>query len=353
MVKVVAVPPLPSLARRILAPFNVVEVEHGVPGDELARLNLDADALVLVGRRVSGSTLSKALRLRLVVSRSSGAEEIDHVLAEGRGICTANSPEVIAEAVAEHAIAGILAVLRNVIAGHLYVLEGRWWSEGWPYHLRGELVVGRSLGLVGAGRIGWSIAVKLRALGVKRVYYWARSRKPYLEVSLGAIYLPFEEIFELSDIVVVSLPLTRETRHLITYEHLKALPRGAVFVNVGRGKVVEPGALERLLEERDDVRLVIDVYYEEPIPPGSGILKFLRDSRVIVTPHIAGYSHESFVGSAVIAAMQVKRFFEEECVWNPMNSACKMCSDSPPPIDLVIDAVRRSTLKPLEPWLRR
>jgi len=66
------------------------------------------------------------------------------------------------------------------------------------------------LGLVGAGRIGWSIAVKLRALGVKRVYYWARSRKPYLEVSLGAIYLPFEEIFELSDIVVVSLSNPRD-----------------------------------------------------------------------------------------------------------------------------------------------
>jgi len=92
MVKVVAAPPLPSLARRILAPFNVVEVEHGVPGDELARLILDADALVLVGRRVSGSTLSKAPRLRLVVTRSSGAEEIDHVLAERRGSAQPTAP---------------------------------------------------------------------------------------------------------------------------------------------------------------------------------------------------------------------------------------------------------------------
>ena len=250
----------------------------------------------------------------------------------------ANQPEIIAEAVAQYTVAGILAVSRQLVASHKVTWE--WDIEGWPDHLVGRLVTGRSLGLLGAGRIGQAVAVKLRALGVGDIYYYSRSRKPCLEASLSARKVGLEELFINSEILVNSLPLTPETRELVTSSLLSLLPYGAIYVNVGRGGTEKPGAVARVAKRRKDLGFFLDVHPHEPLTIRDERLLMADGARVILSPHRAGYSKESLYGTSLLALLQAKDFIEKGCVWNPVNTACRQCEWGPPFIGEVIKALR-------------
>ncbi|BAA80255.2 putative glyoxylate reductase [Aeropyrum pernix K1] len=277
--------------------------------------------------------------LELIVLTSTGFDHVDVEAAAGVGVCVANQPEVITEAVAEYVVAAVLAALRGVVAGHMYT--PRWAREGWPSHLAGFLVRGRSVGLLGAGRIGQSVAFKLAALGAGPFYYYSRSRKPGLEAVLGAKRLEPRELFSRSMILVNSLPLTGETRGLVTAGLLRLLPRGAVYVNVGRGGTEEPGAVEAVASEREDLYFVLDVHPEEPLPPSSGRMRLHGNPRVVMTPHIAGSSRESMTATRLLAAMQARDYLERGCVWNPVNGACRECPSQRVGLDEAIAMARR------------
>ena len=335
--RIVAIPPLTREGREILRDYSVAYFRRNQLDEAIKALSEGAEILIFVGFKVGKEVMDKAPKLKLIITRTSGVDDIDLNEAEERGICVANQPEVIAESVAEHAIGSILASLKFIVAGHEYVTSGAWEKEGWPHWFRGGLILGRTLGLIGAGRIGTLIASKAKCLGILKIYYWSRSRKPYLEMSLGAEKVPFNEIFSSSQILVNTLPQTPQTENLITLEHLMKLPQNAVFVNVGRGKTVEEGAIEKLLEVRQDVRVILDVYREEPLKHESCLIKkYGEDPRVILTPHIAGYSEESYRGTSYLAALQAVKYLEEGCVWNPVTAACRSCRNSPPPLEEVL-----------------
>ncbi len=342
---VVTYPRLPSKAARFLEGLRYRMFHYGEK-EELLRFLEDTGARVFidVGFVVDDKVLGHARGLWLVVARTSGLDYIDLEAAERRGICVANEPEAIAEAVAEHAIGLVLAVSKYIVAGHRYVASGEWAEKGWPRWMRGSIVYGKSLGLVGAGRIAALIAHRMRCLGVKKVYYWSRRRRPELELVLGARRLVLDDLFSSSDIVVVALPCTPETRNLIRYEHLARLPRGAILVNIGRGCVVDEAALARLLETREDIRVALDVFWQEPLPPKNPLVeRYGSDPRVVLTPHIAGYSEESMIATAILAVMQAKLFLEKGCVWSPATKPCRQCTESPPSLDEVINLARSNT----------
>lgn len=276
--------------------------------------------------------------LELIIVRSSGYDHVDIDAARESGVCIANQPEVITEAVAEYAVGGIIGAFRQIVSRHNSISE--WSNRGWPIHLAGFLVRGRTLGLLGAGRIGQSIALKLRGLGATTILYYSRARKPALE-ALGARMVPLEELFEHSDILVNSLPLTKETSGLVTCELLRKLPAWAVYVNIGRGGTEEPGAVERIARERRDLFFVLDVHPEEPLGESHERLKFISDPRFILAPHMAGASHESRVGTTLLSLLQARDYLRENCVWNPVDtSQCRRCSWGPPNIDRVIELAR-------------
>ncbi len=200
----------------------------------------------------------------------------------------------------------------------------------------GRLVTGRSLGLLGAGRIGQAVAVKLRALGVGEVYYYSRSRKPCLEAGLGARKVSLEELFTRSEILVNSLPLTPETRGLVTASLLSLLPQGAIYVNVGRGGTEKPGAVERIAKRRKDLGFFLDVYPREPLTIRDERLLIADGARVILSPHRAGYSKESLYGTSLLALLQARDYIEKGCVWNPVNKTCKQCAWGPPPLGEIV-----------------
>lgn len=330
--------PIPDHIKKILSGYRI---SQSTSADDA----LNARVTILAGfRKLDRGFFGKTGNtgcLRLVITASSGYDHIDTGAAADAGVCVANQPEAIAEAVAEYAVAGILAVARRLVEGRDYVLSGDWARQGWPRHLPGMLIRGRCLGVIGAGRIGSRIAFVMRALGASRILYYNRSPRPALESHLGAERASLERIFSECDIIVNSLPYSPSTDSIITYELLSRVKLNAIFVNVGRGGTVEEGAIERLVRERPDVGLVLDVYRREPLDPESVIAAEARKrGNIILTPHFAGYSRESSEATLLLAALQAKDYIEKGCVWNPVNGACNRCSWGAPSIDDILGVAR-------------
>lgn len=296
-----------------------------------------ARVYITVFSRVDAELLRKAKGLELVITTSSGYDHIDVKTAEELGVCVANQPEAIAEAVAEYVVAAILASLRQIVRGHIITLSGSWYEGVWPGR-QGGLIIGRRVGILGMGRIGSLVAHKLSALGASEIVYWSRSRVPRLESIIPARSVEsLEELFRESDVVVNLLPLTSETRGLVRWEHFKIMKPGSVFVNAGRGATVKEEDLVKAIEERRDIRFVLDVHAEEPLPPEHPIVRAASKlENVILTPHIAGASRESFLLTHILAARQAKLYLETGSVWNPVNVACRASRTSPPTLNQLI-----------------
>ncbi len=325
MAIVAAAPPLPEEARRELE--GVAALLEGRPEREwLVNAVREARVLIVGFAKIDRGILEAAESLELVVTRSSGYDHIDVEAAEELGICVANQPEAIAFSVAEHALGMAIVQAKRILEGHYLVANGEW--TGFPGHLRGFLLRGVTAGIVGLGRIGTLIAYYLRALGASRILYWSRRRKPELEILLSLEPASLERLFSESRVVFIALPKARETEGLVKLEHLKQLPEGAVLVNVGRGSVIEEGALEALLRERSDVRVALDVYREEPLPGDSPLRGYA--GRALLSPHFAGYSELSSRMTAVLAARQARFYLERGEVWNPVTRrTCREARDIP------------------------
>ncbi len=291
--------------------------------------NVEGARVIIAGfARVDGEVLDRAGRgLELVIARSSGVDYIDLEAAAEHGVCVANQPEAIAFAVAEHALGLALSQSKRLLEGHQLLVSGGW--RGFPGQLRGRLIGWSTVGVVGLGRIGALLAYYARLLGAPRVLYWSRRRKPELEQLLGLEPASLERLFEESNIVFLVLPDTPETRGLVGYDLLRRLPADSVLVNVGRGRVLDEEALLRILRERRDVRIALDVYKEEPLPSGHPIISYGREGRATLTPHFGGYSLESMYYTDLLAARQARHYLETGTVWNPVAGPCRQARDIP------------------------
>jgi len=339
---IIAYPPLPREAKEVLKGYSVAHFRYGEKENLLKALKTGAKALIIVGLNIDEDLLSISHGLRVIIARTDGLDYVDLKAVEEAGICIANQPEAIAESVAEHTLGAVISVMKYINVGHEYVVSGEWFRKGWPSHFRGGLILGRSLGLLGFGRIGHLLASKFKLLGASKIYYWSRTRLDRTELVLGAVRLPLKEIFKKSDIVINTLPDTQETHHIITADLLESMPEGGIFVNVGRGGVLKTEDLIKALEVRKDLRVILDVYEHEPLSPNNLLVsKYSKTGRVLLTPHIAGYSEESMRITALLAALQAKKFLEEGCLWNPALRSCKQCIDSPPSLEELIGMVLR------------
>ncbi|MEB3825389.1 MAG: hypothetical protein LRS47_01820 [Desulfurococcales archaeon] len=281
--------------------------------------------------------------LELVIARSSGYDYIDLDAAEENGVCIANQPEIIGITVAEHAVAGILASLLSVIEAYNHM--PKWAADGWPRWIRRNIIHGKSLGLLGTGRIGSGVLAKLWGFGLEKVYYYSRTPKPQLEAVYNAERTGVERLFRKSDIVVNSLPLTRETRGLVTSNLIAVMPPYGVYVNVGRGGTEAEGAVEEAARLRPDLRFVLDVHPEEPLQTGHPRMRMYGREGVILTPHLAGYSVESYIGTTILALAQARDYLEKGCVWNPVAGPCKPCSEKSIGIEEALAKARELALR--------
>jgi len=198
-----------------------------------------------------------------------------------RGVVVANTPDVLTAATAELAVALLLTLLRRVAEGDRLVRRGAEWALA-PTFMLGEGLVGKTLGIVGLGRIGREVARLAEAFGMRVVH--TRGSGPYEE-------LPLRQLLAEADIVSLHTPLTEETRHLIGPRELALMRPSAVLVNVARGPIVDEEALVEALEAGEIAGAALDVYEREPeVHPG-----LLGLENVVLSPHL---------GSATVAARE-------------------------------------------------
>ncbi len=262
--------------------------------------------LCLLTDKIDAEVFDAAPTVRVYVNYATGFDNIDLVEAQKRGIAVANAPSDIAsEAVAEHAIAMMLGLAARITEADRFVRRGGY--HGWePMLFVGEDLMGKALGLVGAGRIGGRVAHYAKGLGMS-VYYTDMSKNERIEKDSGATFCAtVDELLPQADAISLHVPLLDSTHHLINEARLKLMKPTAFLVNTSRGPVVDEIALEKALRARTIAGAALDVFEFEPtITPG-----LLTLDNTILTPHIASASAEARDDMAEIAAANIVDFFE-------------------------------------------
>ncbi len=240
----------------------------------------------LLSRWVGGTELKNLPKLRIVANVAVGYNNVDLVAAEMRGVLVTNTPGVLTDATADLTWALILATARRLVEGVDLVRSGRW--TGWhPEQLLGLELRGRTLGLLGAGRIGQAVGRRAPAFGL-RVLYAARTPKPDFERDTGAIRL--------------HAPSTPETKGIINADTLARMKSGAILINTARGDLVREEALAAALERGHLGAAGLDVYTDEPaIHP-----RLLAAPRTVLLPHIGSATAETRRQMAAIAVANVE-----------------------------------------------
>ncbi len=272
--------------------FEVVECS-GLAGPDLVRALADVDAVIVrTMTRITRESLAGAERLRAIGRAGVGLDNIDVDAATEKGIAVFNTPAANSVSAAELTFALILALARRIPAADRSMKTGEWDRS----RFTGFELHGRTLGLVGVGRIGGEVAKRARCFGMRVV-----ANDPLLEEArareLGVEPAPLEEVLRRADVLSLHVPLTAETAGLIDEERLRLMKPSAVLVNVARGGVVDEAALVRALEEGRLAGAALDVYAEEPLPPGHP-LRCLGD-KVILVPHIGAATLEAKANVAV------------------------------------------------------
>jgi len=282
-------PDAEATARELAPPgFELIAAVSGGTAHHAALA--EADYIVCVPSvRLDDGAYRAAPRLKLVQLLSAGYDDCDIEAARRAGVPIATNGGANAIAVAEHAIMLMLAVSRRLIWQHNAVAAGRWRGNQPPPQLH-ELH-GKTLGIVGLGRIGKKVARLAAAFGMRVHYYDVVRLSEDAEDALGARFRLLPEILGASDIVSLHVPLTAATRHLIGAAELRRMPPSAILINTCRGPVVDEAALHAALAGGGLAGAGLDVFAEEP-PRADNPLFALEN--VVLTPHMAGPTRESF-----------------------------------------------------------
>lgn len=270
---------------RVLTRGEMMECVKGVDG-----------LLTLLTDKIDAEVLDAAgAQLKIVANMAVGYDNVDVGAATQRGIMVTNTPGVLTDATADHAWALLFAIARRVPESERYLRAGKF--KGWgPLLFLGGAVTGKTLGVVGGGRIGSAVAVKSRGFNM-RVLYTSRSAKPQLEAETGARRVELEALLRESDFVSLHVPLSPDTVHLIHAGSLRLMKPTACLINTGRGPLVDEAALAGALKNGIIAGAALDVFENEPaVHP-----ELLQLDNVVLTPHTASATVESRSKMAIMA----------------------------------------------------
>lgn len=269
--------------------------------DELLDLVQDADFLLVATARVDEALVQAAPRLRLVQHQGVGYDNIDVAACSRAAIPVALTPEGTTIGVAEHTLLLILALYRHLLAADAAVRRGEW--PVWSMRSRSFELAGKTVGLIGFGRIGREVAKRARAFDAHIMYHDAVRAPSAVESTLGATSVPLDDLLRQADIVSLHAPLTAETRGMIGERALREMQPHALLINTARGALVDEAALARALEEQWIAGAGLDVFGQEPPRPGNPLLAM---PNVILTPHVAAGTRDAYRTKmqAVFANMQ-------------------------------------------------
>ena len=272
--------------------------------EELIEHVKDKDGLLcLLTDKIDKDVLDAAPKLKVISTYSVGYDHIDVEEATKRGIYVTYTPGVLTDAVADHTWALLLAVARRLVEADQCVRQGCWKIAWAPDFMLGTDVYGKTLGIIGLGRIGTAVARRAKGFNM-RILYYDKERKLDVEKELGVEFRSLDEVLKESDFVVISVVLTKETYHMIGERELRLMKPTAYLINIARGAIVDTNALVKALEEGWIAGAALDVFEEEPLPKDHPLTKF---KNVILTPHIAAFTKEAIERMDLMVAEDVVR----------------------------------------------
>jgi glyoxylate reductase len=280
----------------------------------LARLKGRQGLVCLITDAIDASLLAACPDLKVVSNVAVGFNNIDVAEATKRGVVITNTPDVLTETTADFAWTLLMATARRVVEADGYVREGKFTQ--WEYMLLlGGDIHGKTLGIIGFGRIGRAMARRARGFDMRVLYQDAVAADPATERELGATRTDTATLLRESDFVTLHTPLLPETKHLINAQSLKTMKKTAYLVNASRGPVVDEAALAQALKEGWIAGAGIDVFEEEPkVHPG-----LMGLPNVVLAPHIASASSDTRLKMANLAVDNCLAVLEGKTPPTPVN----------------------------------
>ena len=270
-----------------------------VPEEQWNEWLQDADALYSTGNiRIDETLLQKAPKLQVIAQASVGYDNIDVAACRAHNVIVGNTPGVLVNAVADIAYGLLIDTARGIVRGHLHTQSGLW-GERKALGLGVDLY-NKTLGIVGFGDIGSAIARRAQASGM-RVIYHNRHRR-LNDAALGARYVSWEELLQNSDFIVVAVTLNPSTKGMFDEAAFASMKDGVRFVNISRGKVVDPDALYNALKNGKVAAAGLDVTEPEPLPGDHPLLTL---PNITVTPHMASATEETRDEMALVTAQNI------------------------------------------------
>lgn len=296
---------IPQAGIEILEKHPEIELDYrqGPPLSKEALIHAvkDAHAIIpVIPDRIDKDVIEAADKLKIIATYSVGYDHIDASAATQKGIYVANTPGDLTESVAEHSLALMMALGRRVVAGDQFVRDGKYkyWD---PMLFLGPKFLGKTLGIIGLGRIGTHFA-KIAKNGLNmNILYSDPKRSVEREKEVNAKYVTVDELLEHSDVISVHCNLCEETKHLIGEKELRKMKPTAYIINTARGPIIDEAALYTALKENWIEGAALDVFEDEP-----NVYNGLTElENVVLTPHIASATREARIQMARMAAQNV------------------------------------------------
>ena len=278
-----------------------VDERPDLKGEKLVAEIHEYDALIVrSATKVTREVIEAASRLKVIGRAGVGLDNIDLVAAKEHGIEVINTPGATAISVAELALGLMLACARRIPQADRSVHAGRWEKK----LFKGIELYGKTLGIIGIGKIGTELARRAAALGMKVIAY-----DPFVKSHEIAEMVDFDELLSRADVISLHLPLTDETRNMLSENEFAKMKDGVILVNAARGGIVDEDALAKALESGKVRCAALDVYAQEPIDPDSPLLKF---ENIVLTPHIGAQTLEGQRRAGIEIAQKIRNFLIEK-----------------------------------------
>jgi len=281
-----------------------VDCAFSITYKRLKKIIQDYDVLIVRSRtKVTREIIERGKCLKLIARAGSGIDNIDLKAAEEKRITVINTPEAPADSVAELTIGLMIALARKIVLADVSMKQGRWLKK----ELRGQLLKGKKLGLIGLGNIGFRVARIAKAMGMEILVTKRTPPTPEQLKSLEADFLTLDELLQRSDVISIHVPLTEETHHLISAKEISKMKDGVFLINTSRGGIVDEEALLDALRSGKLAGAALDVYEVEPPKD----LELIKLPNVICTPHIGAQTVEAQKQAAMMLAEKITQFFEQ------------------------------------------
>lgn len=285
----------PEIELKPLGFAHRLTVHERTAPDEVAARIADADIVITNKAPVRAEALAAAPRLRMIAVAATGTDIVDLKACAERGIIVSNIRNYAVNTVPEHTFALILALRRSILAYRDSVKSGRWAQSGqfcyFDYPIND--LAGSTLGIIGDGALGTSVAAIARAFGMKVLFAAHKGR-----TGMGKLYTPFEDILRLSDVITLHAPLRPASRNMIGAAEFAAMERRPLLINTARGGLVDEQALHDALVNGQIAGAGFDVATAEPAPDDHILVRLLELPNFILTPHVAWASREAIQGLA-------------------------------------------------------